>query len=169
MAKQCLVSGGTALLILAASVAPPRALAAGVILLFPTSALLLWTALHPLPGSYVPVDYVAAAAALRPACTTGDVAVAPTDLSLLIAGLTPCHVTLGHRLLTPHFARESELGRRFYDPSTTPAWRLEYLRHKRARFVLLPAGAGAWLGPDPPFERRLARPVLDLWGRRPEL
>jgi hypothetical protein len=169
LAKQCLVSGGVALLLLAASLLPGRALAISVVLLSPTSALLLWTAFHPSPASYVPSDYVAAAQALRGACKPGDVAIAPTDLSLVLAGLTPCHVVLGHRLLTPRFAQEAERGRRFYEAGTAPAWRRSYLREKGARFAFLPAGREGWLGPDPTWTRVLSRPLFDVWARRPEL
>lgn len=166
MAKQCATSLGAALLLWAASVVPARWLAPATLVLAPTSGLLLWLAFNPSPDSFAPTDYFAATRLLAPSCAPREIAVAPTDLSLLIAGLTPCSVVLGHRLLTPRFADEVGEGNRFYyDASTDPWWRLAYLERKGAAFVLLPAGKGSWLGAQAPFERILARPLLEVWRR----
>jgi hypothetical protein len=165
MAKQCVTTAGAALLLWAATSLSTRALAPAVLLLAPTSALLLWMAFRPAPDSFASADEAAATARLATACRARELAVAPTDLSLMIAGLTPCTVALGHRLLTPRFAEEVALGNRFYDTSTEPAWRLGYLERKRAAFVVLPPGGGSWLGAAPPFERLLTRPGLEVWRR----
>jgi hypothetical protein len=165
MAKQFVVSLGTALLLWAACVAPVRYLLLAWLGSLPTSVLLFWLALHPPPSVFVADDYFAAAAALRSACVPGDLVIAPSEPSLLLAGTTPCHVALGHRLLTPRFAAEVAQGRRFYDEAASPAWRRAYLDDRGARFVLLPAGRGGWLRAAPAWERVLARPLLEVWAR----
>jgi hypothetical protein len=111
-------------------------------------------------------DSLAVTTVLQTACAPGQVAIAPTDLSLAVAALTPCHVALGHRLLTPRFQESVAEGNRFYDTGTPLEWRLVYLDRTRAEFVALPAGHSDWLGPSPPFERILERPSLELWQRR---
>ena len=92
---------------------------------------------------------------------------APSDLSLMIAGLTPCTVALGHRGLTPAWPEAVEAGTRFYDPATPAAWRLSYLDGLGADHVLLPAGGGGMLGGDPRSTRRPALPLLEIWRARP--
>ena len=164
MAKQCL-GLGAALLLWAAVVTPARRLAVAVFALSPTSAVVLWLAFHPGPSSFVPADSLAVTTMLHRACAPGQVTIAPTDLSLAVAALTPCHVALGHRLLTPRFKEAVVEGNRFYDAATPLEWRLMYLDRSNAEFVALPAGHGDWLGPSPPFERILARPSLELWQR----
>ena len=118
MVKQFATTLGPAVLLLAGLLAPPRALAAGIALLLPTSAFLLWRVLNPYPVWYAHRDYAAAVEVLQDACRPGEVAVAPSDLSLMIAGLTPCTVALGHRGLTPRWPQAVEAGTRFYDPAT---------------------------------------------------
>jgi hypothetical protein len=167
MAKQCLTSLGGALLLWAAIVTPRRWLAPAVLALSLTSWLVLWLVFRPDPGSFVALDSLAVTERLRPACAPGQVAIAPSDLSLAIAALTPCHVALGHRLLTPRFAEAVQEGNRFYDPATPAEWRLAYLDRLRATFVALPAGRGDWLGRGAPYARILTRPSLELWERVP--
>jgi len=75
---------------------------------------------------------------------------APMDPGLIVAGLAPCLVVLGHRVLTPGFASRVEEVRRFYARETSPLWRRGCLEAVRARFVLLPAPGAGW---------------LDLWDR----
>ena len=168
LARQTVTGLGSAVLLLAALEIPRRWLPWSTLAAFPTSAFLVWRVLHPWPEAFAPRSYFEATRALRDACATGDVAVAPTDLSLMIAGLTPCSVVYGHRTLTPEYARRSAEGTRFYhDAATTPAWRLAYLEALSARFVALPAGAGArLLGGDARFEPRLHTPLLEVWERR---
>lgn len=163
MAKQCATTLGTALLLLAAAVAPARFQVAGLLAGLPSAALILAAAARPGPPSYAPVAYREAAAFLRSACAPGEVAIAPTDLSLLIAARAPCQVALGHRLLTPAFDLRTELGRRFYDPATDPGWRREYLRTERARYIALPAGADAFLPGGPAVTRVLRLATFDVW------
>jgi len=167
MAKQCLTSFGMGLLLWAAAVTPRRFLAPAVLALSLTSWLVLWLAFQPGPASFVARESLAAAEWLRPACAPGDVAIAPTDLSLAIAALTPCHVALGHRLLTPRFDEAVAEGSRFYDAATPAEWRLAYLARRHAAFVALPFGRGGWLGPAPPWKRVFAGATLELWQRRP--
>jgi hypothetical protein len=92
------------------------------------------------------------------------VVLAPTDLSLLVAALTPCSVVAGHRSSTPAFATRVAEGNRFYyGADVTPEWRRGYLRQWGVSFVLLPPGGAPMLGGDPPYVRRLALPLLEVW------
>ena len=168
LARQTVTGLGVAVLLLTALEVPRSWLPWSTLAVAPTSLFLVWRVLHPWPEAFAPQDYFAATRALRDQCATGDVAVAPTDLSLMIAGLTPCSVVFGHRTLTPEYERRSAEGNRFYhDPATTPAWRLAYLDALSARFVALPAGAGArLLGGDARFAPRLRTPLLEVWERR---
>jgi hypothetical protein len=163
MAKQCATSLGCAVLLLAATAAPTRWLLAALAAGLPTSALVLAAAAHPPPASYAPLDYRPALDLLRAECAPGDVALAPTDLSLLIAGHTPCQVVLGHRLLTPELDRRIADGRRFYQAGTSAEWRRHFLAAERARFVFLAPDQKPWLGEDAPFVLVLRVPLFDVW------
>jgi hypothetical protein len=162
MAKQFGPTLGPLLLILAALVTPARWMPAAVVALCPTAVFLLWRVLHPFPTWFEPREYRDAVRFLGGVCGPADVAIAPTDLSLKIAGLTPCRVGLGHRALTPAWPTAIEAGNRFYDPATPAPWRAEYLRALRARFVLLPAGAAGWL-PAASAVQRLSLPRFEIW------
>ena len=166
MAKQHATSLGTATVLLAALVTPPRWLPALCLACLPTSAFVWWQVAQPRPDWFLPRDYFTATRALASSCRPRDVLVAPTDLSLMAAGLTPCSVALGHRALTPRWTEKVAEGRRFYDPATPPEWRRAYLDGLAARFVALPAGRGAWLAGSA-FQVRLATPLLELWERVP--
>src|SRR6185295_11690453 len=87
MAKQHATSLGTATLLAAALLVPARGLALLCLLCWPTSLLLLWQLLRPVPDWYLPADYFAATRLLAAECRPRDVVVAPTDLSLMAAGL----------------------------------------------------------------------------------
>lgn len=163
MVKQFATTLGPAVALLAALLTPPRAIAAAAAALCPTSVFLLWRVFHPFPEWFAPRDYAEAVRFLDGACGAEDVALAPTDLSLMIAGLTPCHVALGHRGLTPAWPVAVEAGRRFYDPATPAAWRWTYLDTLGADFVLLPRGGGALLGGDARAIPRTALPLLEIW------
>jgi hypothetical protein len=161
--KTFVTSSGAVVLLLAASVVPRSWLPAATALLCPTSVFLLWRALHPWPECFAPEDYFRAVEDLRSACAPQDFALAPTDLSLMIGGLTPCAVSVGHRGLTPDYPRRVAEGEQFYDPATSPEWRLRYLRDTRARFVLLAAGRGAWLGGASHWAPRLKLRLFEIW------
>jgi hypothetical protein len=163
MAKQFAVTLGPALVVLAALVTPRRFLPAAVALLCPTSVFLLWRVLHPYSDWFAPRDYAQAVRFLDDACTESDVALAPTDLSLMIGGLTPCHVALGHRGLTPAWPAAIAAGTRFYDPGTAADWRWSYLDSIGADYVLLPRGGGGLLGGDARAVRTMALPLLEVW------
>jgi hypothetical protein len=163
MAKQHATSLGGVAVLTAVVLAPPRWLPALFLALAPTSVFLLWHVLHPLPGWFLPADYFAATGFLRSSCRPREVAVAPTDLSLMIAGLTPCSVALGHRALTPGWPNAAADGQRFYDPATPFEWRREYLRRLDARYVALLPGRGSWLGPAEGIRLRLTTPLLEIW------
>jgi hypothetical protein len=166
LARQTVTGLGPAVLLLAAIEIPRRWLPWSTLALVPTSAFLVWRVLHPWPDAFAPTDYFRAAAALRPACRERDVAVAPTDLSLMIAGLTPCTVVFGHRTLTPEYERRLAEGNRFYhDATATTAWRMRYLDGLRARFVLLPRGGARLLPAGAPYAPTLKTPLLELWER----
>ena len=163
MVKQFTTTLGPALLLLAGLVTPARALPAAVAALAPTSVFLLWRVFHPYPDWFAPRDYVAAVSFLEEACRPDDVALAPSDLSLMIAGLSPCRVALGHRGLTPNWPAAIAAGNRFYDRATPPAWRTAYVDDLGADYVLLPAGGGGMLGGDARFVPRLKLPLLEVW------
>jgi hypothetical protein len=165
--RQTVTGLGTAVLLSAALEIPRRWLPGSTLALAPTSAFLVWRVFHPWPDSFAPLDYYQATRALASSCTAGDVALAPTDLSLMIAGLTPCSVLLGHRTLSPDYERRLAEGNRFYyDPGAPAAWRRAWLDGLGARFVLLPAGGARLLGEDAPFVLRLRTALLDVWERR---
>jgi hypothetical protein len=167
LTKQSVITMGAALLLLAGLEIPRRWLPATALAAIPTSTFLLWRLFHPWPDCFAPPEYFQATRALAAQCAPRDVAVAPTDLSLMIAGLTPCSVILGHRTLTPEYERHLQEGERFYhDPSAPARWRLDYLDRASARFVVLPAGGGAMLGPDPPYAATLRTGLLEVWERR---
>jgi hypothetical protein len=163
MAKQFATTLGPAALLLAALLTPPRWIVPAIVALCPTSAFLLWRVFHPFPDWFAPRDYATAVVFLAQACGPEEVAVAPTDASLMIGGLTPCRVALGHRALTPGWPAAVEAGRRFYDPATPAAWRWDYLDALGADYVLLPRGAGPLLGGDARALQRLALPLLEIW------
>jgi hypothetical protein len=169
LARQTVTGMGAAVLLLAAVEIPDRWLPWSALALLPTSVFLVWRVFHPWPDGFAAREYFETTRAMETACARGDVAVAPTDLSLMIAGLTPCSVVFGHRTLTPDYKRRIVEGNRFYyDPATTVAWRLAYLRERAARFVVVPAAAGArLLGADAPYAPRLQTPLLEVWERRP--
>ena len=151
------------MVLLAALLTPARWLPAALLALCPTSVFLMWRVLNPYPSWFSPRDYVSAVVYLDDACRANDVALAPTDLSLMIAGLTPCHAVLGHRGLTPAWPAAIAAGQRFYDAATPPDWRWSYLEELGADFVLLPSGGDALLGGDARAVRRLSLPLLDVW------
>lgn len=164
LARQTITGLGAAVLLAAGLQIPRRWLPWSTLAAAPTSAFLVWRLFHPSPDAFAPEGYFQVAGALAASCADGDVAVAPTDLSLMIAGLTPCSVVFGHRTLTPEYARRSAEGNHFYhDPATAPAWRLQYLDAHRARFVLLPPGGRRLLPPGAPFAPRLRTSQVEVW------
>jgi hypothetical protein len=169
LARQTVTGLGVAALLLAAATLPRRALPWATAALAPTSAFLVWRVFHPWPDSFAPREYFAATDALARACAPRDVAVAPSDLSLMIAGLTPCTVVYGHRTLTPGYTARLLEGERFYhDPAVEPAWRLRYLEGLPARFVALPAGGKErLLGEAAAFSPVIRTRLLEIWERRP--
>jgi hypothetical protein len=166
LTKQSVITMGSALLLLAGLHIPRRWLPWTALAAAPTSVFLVWRVFNPWPDCFAPPEYFRATRTLAGLCAPGDVALAPTDLSLMIAGLTPCSVALGHRTLTPDYASVLKDGDRFYNDAATPAsWRLVYLDRVSARFVLLPAGMGAMLGTDPPYGPILRAGLLEVWER----
>jgi len=162
-ALQFVNSLGALVLVAAALAAPPRWLPALTVAACPTSLLLLWVAFHPAPAWFPPVAYREVALELRQECLPGDVLLAPMDPGLIVAGLAPCHVVLGHRVLTPGFASRVEEVRRFYTRETPPRLRSGYLDAVRARFVLLPAPGAGWLGRG--WRRVRTFSNFELWDR----
>jgi hypothetical protein len=166
LTKQSVITMGAAVLLLAGLQLPRRWLPWTALAAAPTSVFLMWRLFNPWPDCFAPPEYFQAARTLAAACAPYDVALAPTDLSLMIAGLTPCSVALGHRTLTPHYERELQDGDRFYhDPGTQAPWRREYLDRLGARFVVLPAGGGALLGAEAPYAPILRTGLLEVWER----
>lgn len=75
----------------------------------------------PLPG---PAALAAALGpTLAPACAPGDVVYGPSDPSLFVAALTPCHAAFGHRVLTPGFEERAAEPVAFFSESATARWR----------------------------------------------
>jgi hypothetical protein len=161
-AAQFATSMGLAFLALAAVSVRERFLPAAAAGLSPSSFVLLWLSLHPAPDWFVPADYAQAVGHLRQACRAGDVVYAPYDPSLMVAGLTPCSVALGHRVLTPHMSARAAESFVFYDPRTSARWRGSYLERIGARFVMIPAGRGEWLA-GTRYARRHVLGILEIW------
>jgi hypothetical protein len=161
-AVQFATSLGLVLLLLAGLSLAERWLPVAAALLSPTALVLLWQFVNPPPSWFPPRDYQSAIAYLQGACRGGDVVYAPTDPSLMVAGLTPCRVAIGHRVLTPELATRAGESARFFDARTSARWRGEYLAGIGARFVMIPAGREAWLA-GTGFRRRLALGILEVW------
>ncbi len=162
---QFLNSLGAVVLLLGALGLRGRLLPVAALALCPSSLVLLWQAWNPSPQLFAPRDYRESTQVLERRCRPGDILVAPIDLSLLVAGLTPCHVALGHWVLTPDRETRGRESERFYDAVTPPAWRVAYLETIGAAFVALPAGKGHWLGDASAFGPLLGTPLLELWAR----
>ncbi len=163
-ALQFVNSLGALVLLAAALATPPPWLPALTVAASPTSLLLLWVSFHPSSAWFPPLAYREVALELKRDCEPGDVLLAPIDPSLIVAGLTPCHVVLGHRVLTPGFASRVEEVRRFYARESSPRWRTGYLDAVRARFVLLPRPGEGWLG-DRGWRRVRTFSTFELWDR----
>jgi hypothetical protein len=162
-AMQFVSSLGALVLLAAAFGTPPSWLPALTLAASPTSLLLLWVSFHPSPDWFPPRAYREAAMMLKEECRAGDVLLAPIDPSMVVAGLTPCHVVLGHRVLTPGFESRVQEASRFYARDTPPEWRCGYLDAVRARFVLLPTPGTGWL--DGRWRRVRAFSNFELWER----
>jgi hypothetical protein len=147
---------GAALLLLAALALPARILPWATAFLCPTSLMLLLSIYNPSPLAFMPRDYTAAALHLARECRPGDVVYGPIEPSLAVAARSPCSVSIGHRVLTPDFARRARETEVFYDPRTLSGWRESLLAALGARFVMLPPRADHWLS------RGGWRPVLRL-------
>jgi hypothetical protein len=160
---QSITTLGLALLALAAVDLPARALPWATLIAMPTSAVLIQANLSNDGIDFVPKAHFQAAEFLKRRCRPGDVLMGPDALGLVVAGLTPCRVVVGHYVLTPSF--EERLGdvRRFYAADTPPAARLEELARFRARFVAVATGAGEFLGGDPRWRPSFRSASLELW------
>jgi len=163
-ASQFANSLGTALLLALALGAPGRWLPALVLALCPTSFVLCARALAPVPESFPPRDYWLVSERLAGLCAPGDVLFAPSDPSLFVAALTPCHTAFGHRVLTPSFERRAAESEVFFAEATPARWRASYLQNLGARFAMIPARRPHWLsgtGWTPVWRS----PLLELWER----
>ena len=166
-ALQFTTSLGLALLLAAAVLHRPRVVCMAALLLAPTTVANYLQLVHPPPAWFPPRDYVAAATRLADLCQPGDVAYGPSDPSLFVAALTPCHVLFGHRVLTPEFTRRAGESVVFYDPRTSPEWRARYLDRFGVRYVLLPRRGARWLGADSVFEGvPTPSETFQIWRRR---
>jgi hypothetical protein len=134
----------------------PRAFAWAGLVSLSTSALVAFRlTLLPLPYWFTPREHMQAAAALAPHCQQGDIAFAPVEISLFLAGLTPCKAYVSH-VSHPDYAARAEEAQDFY-ATLAPAARASLLDRGCIRHVLLPGDDGPvpqlWLGSDTPFER----------------
>jgi hypothetical protein len=163
-ASQFASSLGTALLLAVALGAGGRWLPALALALSPTSLVLYWRLLHPAPEWFPPRDYLAAAQELAADCRPGDVLFAPSEPSLFVAALTPCHTAFGHRVLTPRFGQRAAESEVFYAEGTTAPWRGRYLAGLGARYVMIPAGRGQWLDATG-FVPRWRFAAFEVWER----
>ncbi len=165
--QQQLPGVGAALLLLAGATIPERWAPWTTLALLPTSLLIWWSVSNPGARGFAPAEYFDAVRHLESSCRPGQVAVAPEELSLMIAGLTACRVHAGHRVLTPDVEQRRAETARFYDAATPAAWRRAFLASTHAAFVALPAGRRDWLGPDPPYAPAFAQGGLEIWQPRP--
>jgi len=134
-APQVATSLGTLAVFAAAVLTPKRLLPVAVACLIPTSLFLLRLASEPRSSAFASEDYFRATRWLSARCRDGDVLLAPTDLSQMAAGLTPCSVVQGHRVLTPDFESRIAEADRFLDPATPTEWSRDYVLRTGARFV----------------------------------
>jgi hypothetical protein len=86
----------------------------------------------------------------------------PSDPSLFVAALTPCHAAFGHRVLTPGFEERAAESVRFFSESATARWRRERLAAMGARFVMVPSGRERWLA-GTGFARRWRFTGFEVW------
>lgn len=134
----------------------PRAASWGAVLGLGTSALVaLRLALLPLPYWFTPSERMQAALALRSLCRPGDVALAPEDLGLYLAGLSPCKAYVSH-VSHPAYAERAEQVREFY-AAMAPAARAALLDRGCVRHLVLPGDQGeaplGWLPSGSGFRR----------------
>ena len=91
-------------------------------------------------------------------CRSGDVALAPKDIGLLIGTLSRCKAYLSHEIQPAFSERAAEL-ERFYGPGD-PKERAELLDRHCIRVLILPGDddqqASHWLPPSTEFRRALA-------------
>ncbi len=159
---QFVSSLGAVLLLVAALRCPPRHLALATLLLAPSAVVALWRDCNPPPQRFPPAAYVQIAAVLRAHAQKDDVVLATPDVGLFAAGLSPCRVVVGHRVLTPDYDRRLSEVAAFYDPGTPSAWRREYVKEIGARYVAVPAGSHSWLADLGPV-RRFPVAGAELW------
>jgi hypothetical protein len=145
---QFLAGVGLPLLALAAiglSHARRGLLEAAVPLLAATAVVATWLLLAPSPSWHVPAVRWRVAAAMRPVCRAGDLALAPADVGLYVGGLTACWPFVSHAAAPEHSAREAAV-RLFYS-TASPGWRARFLDERCVTHVVLPASTPVnWLG-----------------------
>ncbi len=160
---QFLPSLVTVLVLLAAIGTPARYLPTACVLLVPSSLILLGMYLNPPRAVFVGREVPALIDRLRPICREGDRVLASPDIGLFVAGLTPCSVVAGHRVMTPEFAqRVSEL-EHFYSLATTDRERGRSATAIGARFAVLPSPGPSIDGDGWKEIERFER--LTLWSR----
>jgi hypothetical protein len=136
---QFLVGAGLPLLALGAvglSRAHPGLLALVVPLLAGTAVVATHTLTRSSPTWHVSASSWRAAAALRPACRPGDVALAPPDIGRLAGGLTACFPFVSHAA-APDFAARLAAVNLFY-ASASPEERARLLDEACASHVVVP-------------------------------
>jgi hypothetical protein len=124
-----------------------------VVLLAGTSIVAVWLLMHPIPGRYAPLDRWRLAAALRPVCRPGEVALSPPDIGLYVGAFTACWPYVSHAVSPEHASRDAAT-RKFY--SGSPAARGRFLDEACVSHVVVPGGwARGGLPPETPFRLRL--------------
>ena len=157
---QLVVGIGVPLLVLAAvglARLPRGGLEGAVPPMATTAAVVTWLCAAPSPGRHVPAERWQVAWALREACRPGDVVLAPEDIGLYVAGLSPCWPYASHAAAPDHHARAAAVAR-FYGEAR-PEERAAFLDRAGVAHVVLPPGVPpGWLGPVTPFRPRLSVP-----------
>jgi len=140
------------------------------LLLSGTALATLTIVLNSNPYWHVPADRMEAALALRGHCHQGDLALAPSDIGLYMAGLTACKAYISHRV-SPEFGRRAAEVNAFYSNASSEE-RSAFLDRLCVSFVALPGDPGPvpkdWLGERTPFRAvaHVGNPIsITLYGR----
>jgi hypothetical protein len=121
---------------------------------------------------YIPTWKMSSARLLRAHCRPGDVALAPTDLGLLINAHSSCSAHVAHPVMRDYARREQEVDRFFNEGG--PQWRAALLERACVRFVLFPLAPHGltprdWMGEATPFasidRRELEAGAVEVWER----
>jgi hypothetical protein len=132
------------------------------VLLAGTAATAVGITRVPRPRWFVPAGRMQVARAFDGACRTGELAMAPPDIGLYLAGLSSCRAYSSHAIEPDHARREAD-ARAFYQDAS-PAWRTALLDAHCVSHVVLPKAGPvptAWLGEATPFRESVPAAAAD--------